>query len=140
VDTYTNGGPVAAIPLPKTILGAGLANRRFDKRQLACLVVAVHRGEVPFSPSMKQLAHTCGVSLTYVAAAGRLSPAKRTAILQGRDSSSFAALVNPPRQLSLAGPVIPDLKAIPDTVLENMIRAAGTERVLEIACAVEQHT
>jgi len=141
MDTYTNGGPVAATLLPpiptQTIVGAGLANRHLDKRQRACLAADVIDGVTTLTPSQKQLADLFNVSVRYVQLARNLSPGKRAAILRGFDSLPFAELMNPPRQLSLAGPVIPDMKVIPDIVLENLARAVGPERMLAAACAAE---
>jgi hypothetical protein len=124
----------------KVIRGVSLAHRELDAPQLAVLAADVADRLATFLPSQQQLARLFNVSAPYIRAAQKLSPSQRAAILQGLDPVSFTDLVNPPRQLSLRGPVIPDLKVLPDIVIENMIRAAGTERVLEIACAVENHT
>jgi hypothetical protein len=140
MHTYTNGGAGAAIPpanIPTVIPvvnGAGLAHRRLSKPQLACLAANVHDGTVQFDPSLKQLASLFGVSLPYIMGARKLSPGERDAIMQGYDVLRFADLVRPPRQLSLAMPVIPDI------VLENLVRSIGTDRLLAAACAVENNT
>jgi hypothetical protein len=139
--TYTNGGNGAATPLPlptQTIVGAGLAHRHLDARQKACMVADVLDGLTQFIPSQKQLSDLFDVSVPYVNIARKLPVGKRTAILRGLDPVSFVELMNPPKQLSLAGPVIPDMRLITDTDLENMVRCLGTERVLEAACAVER--
>jgi hypothetical protein len=49
-------------------------------------------------------------------------------------------LMNPPQQLSLAGPVIPvvNVKVPTNTDLQNLVRLAGVDRVLEAAVAVER--
>jgi hypothetical protein len=135
-----NGGADILPPSTKTIGGRGLARRKLDPRQKACLVADVLAGLTVFTPSQKQLANLFNVSVVYVETARRLAPSKREAILRGWDQTSFADLMNPPRQLSLAMPVIPDLKAIPDVVLENLARAVGTERMLAAAVAVENNT
>jgi hypothetical protein len=115
-------------------------HRQLTKRQRAILAADVLDGLVTFSPSQKQLADLLDVSVPYINVARRLSAGKRTAILRGWDSVSFTELMSPPpRQLSLAGPVIPNMKVITDADLENLVRNAGIERVLEAACAVE-HT
>jgi hypothetical protein len=141
MHSYTNGRPAAATLLPpiptRTIVGAGLANRHLDKRQRACLAADVIDGVVTFIPSQQQLAHIFGVSVPYIELARKLPIGKRTAILRGFDPVSFAELMNPPRQLSLAGPVIPNMKVITDSDLEQMIRAVGLERALAAAVAVE---
>jgi hypothetical protein len=136
-----NGGAVTILPpTTKVITGVSVAHRQLDARQLAVLAADVADRLATFIPSQQQLARIFGVSVPYIRAAQKLSPSRRAAILRGEDSTSFAELMNPPRQLSLAGPVIPDMKMIPDTVLENIIRVTGVERVLEIACAVENNT
>jgi hypothetical protein len=141
-STNGNGGAATILPptINKVITGAGLANRRLDKRQRACLVADVIDGVVTFIPSQQQLAHIFGVSVPYIELARKLPIGKRTAILRGFDPVSFTDLMNPPRQLSLRGPVIPDLKVIPDTVLENLARAVGVDRLLAAAIAVEHNT
>jgi hypothetical protein len=45
-------------------------------------------------------------------------------------------LVNPPHQVSLRGPVIPNVKVITDAELKTV----GVERLLAAAIAVENHT
>jgi hypothetical protein len=139
VDKYTNGRGTAILPPPttQTITGRSLVHRQLDARRRAVLAASVLVGEVVFTPSAKQLADLFGVSIPYIKIAQKLSSGKRAAILRGWDSTPFTGLVNPPKQLSLAGPVIPDLKVIPDIVLENLIRSAGIERVLEAAVQVE---
>ena len=113
MHSYTNGGPAAATLLPptptRTIVGAGLAHRHLDKRQRACLAADVIDGVVTFIPSQQQLAHIFGVSVPYIELARKLPIGKRTAILRGFDPVSFVELMNPPRQLSLRGPVLPKL-------------------------------
>jgi hypothetical protein len=138
-STNGNGGAVTILPpTPKVITGQSLAHRELDKRQRAVLAADMFDGTVPFRPTQAQSALICGVSVTYVTAARKLSPGERSAILQGYDVTRFADLLRPPRQLSLAMPVLPTVKVLPDSVLENLIRSAGIERVLDIAAAVER--
>jgi hypothetical protein len=141
MHTYTNGGAGAAIPpaVIPTVVGAGLANRHLDKRQRACLAAGVIDGTVEFIPSQQQLAHIFGVSVPYIELARKLSPSKRTGILHGWDPTSFVDLVHPTRQLRLKLPA-PNCASITNSYLETVIRAVGVERVIEAACAVEQHT
>jgi hypothetical protein len=148
MHSYISGGPQAATLLPpiptRTIVGAGLANCHLDKRQRACLAADVIDGLVTFIPSQKQLADLLGVSVPYINVARRLSAGKRTAILRGWDPVSFTGLMNPPpRQLSLVGPVIPDMRMtdttkITNSYLEAVIRAVGVDRTLEVAIGVER--
>ena len=140
MHSYTNGGPMAATPLPiptRTILGAGLANRHYlDKRQRACMVADVLDGLTQFVPSQQQLAHIFGVSVPYIQAARGLAPGKRAAILRGFDPVSFADLVHPQRQLQLKLPA-PNCASVTNRQLEQLIRVVGVERTLEAAVAIE---
>ena len=131
---YTNGSGTTILPPITTIVGRGLAHRHLDARQRAVLVANVLDGLAVFTPSQKQLAAIFGVSVTYIMAAQRLSPGRRAAVLRGWDTTSFAELVNPPRQLTLPAP---NCASITNSYLETVIRAAGVERVLEAAVAVE---
>jgi hypothetical protein len=143
--TYTNGNGAAIPSITKTITGASLAHRRLDKRQRAILAADVFDGLVRFTPTQAQLAQAFGVSVPYIELARRLSPEKRAAILDGQDPVSFAALLNPPQRVcagcgvSLAGPVIPNMRVITDADLEQMIRAVGLERALAVAVQVEHN-
>jgi hypothetical protein len=142
MHSYTSGGPQAATLLPpiptRTIGGASLAHRQLDKRQRAVLAADVLDGVAAFTPTQAQIALICGVSVSYIVAARKLSPGKRAAILRGWDPTSFTDLLNPPRQLSLAGPVLPDIRVITDCDLEHVARVVGTERMLSAAVAVER--
>ena len=65
---YTNGGPVAAIPLSpttKVITGASLAHRQLSKAQRAVLAADVTDGWARYVPTHQQLAAAFGVSQTY---------------------------------------------------------------------------
>ena len=139
MHSYISGGPQAATLLPpiptRTIVGAGLANRRLDKCQRACLAADVLDGIVMFSPSQKQLADLLGVSVPYINAARRLLPGKRAAILKGWDPTSFTDLVHPQhRQL-----LVPNCASITNSYLETVIRAVGIDRTLEVAIGVERN-
>jgi hypothetical protein len=112
------------------ITGASLAHRQLDKRQKAVLAAAMLDGMVTFAPSQKQLADLLNVSVTYIVAARKLSPGKRTAILKGWDSTSFADLVHSQQR-------VPNCASITNLQLEHVIRAVGVERALEAACAVD---
>jgi hypothetical protein len=138
MHSYINGRSAAILPL-RTIRGHSLAHCQLTKQQRAVLAADVIDGLAAFVPSHKEVATIFGVSTPYINVARRLSAGKRTAILRGWDPVSFTELMNPPRQVSLVGPVIPNMKVITDADLENLVRNAGIERVLEAACAVE-HT
>jgi hypothetical protein len=130
----SNGSATLLPPIPtQTIVGAGLANRRLDKRQRACLCADVIAGLVTFTPSQQQLAHIFGVSVPYIEIARKLPTGKRTAILRGLDPVSFVELM--PRRPALVP--APNCAWITNLQLEHVIRVAGIERVIEAACAVE---
>jgi hypothetical protein len=112
-------------------------HRQLDKRQRAVLAAEVIDGMVMFIPSQRQISLLFNVSSTYVDLARKFSPGKRMEILRGWNAVSFAELLRPPRQLSLAGPVLPVLKIFSDSDLEHVARVVGTDRMLAAACAVE---
>jgi hypothetical protein len=86
-------------------MGKSLAHRKLDKRQRACLAANLADGLAEFRPTIIQAAMLLGVSAAYVAQARQLTPAKRTAILDGRDSTSFGTLLSPPKpRLALPAP------------------------------------
>jgi hypothetical protein len=132
-----NGGAVLLPPTPQVLTGQSLVHRLLDKRQRAVLAAGVSDGLVRFVPSQKQLADIFGVSIPYIELARRLSPDKRAAIVRGWDSTSFAKLLRPQRQLRLKLPA-PNCASITNLQLEHVIRAAGVERVLDAAVAVER--
>jgi hypothetical protein len=122
------------------ITGVRLVHRRLSKAQRAVLAADVIDGLARYVPTNQQVCADFGVSQPYVDIARKLTPGRRKAILQGEDKTSFATLMNPPRQLSLAGPVIPNMRVITDADLEQMIRAVGFERALAVAVQVEHNT
>jgi hypothetical protein len=79
---------VAASPRPR-ISGRGLARRKLDAGQLACLAAQVVLHERPFDPSVRQAAKLFGVSVPYLMTALELSSAKRAAIASGEDTTPF---------------------------------------------------
>jgi hypothetical protein len=130
VNSINNGHGATAVP---RIKGAGIANRRADKRQLAALAAAVLEGDIGYEPSLRQLAQIFGVNPVYIILARRFSPAKRKAIITGEDVTSFSSLLNPP-----AAPfALPKPKLVSDQQLEDIIRIAGIDRTLSVAAAVE---
>ena len=133
-----NGGNGATtlISPTKTFDGRGLAHRQLDPRQRAVLAADVLDGTVQLDLSQTQLATLLGVSVTYIQAARKLSPGKRTGILHGWDLASFSELVAPQRQLRLKLPA-PNCASVTNLQLEHVIRTVGVERVLECAVAVE---
>lgn len=128
-----NGGATAV----RTISGRGLVHRHLDKRQLACLAADVRADLAIIRHTDRQLADIFGVSVTYIVAAAKLSSEKRKAILKGWDPTSFAELLNPPATvLALPAPNTP----VSDAELAYVIRAAGLDRTLAVAIAVEGAT
>jgi hypothetical protein len=139
----TNGNGSAATILPPTktvITGVSLVHRRLTKAQRAVLAANVIDGLARYVPTNQRVYADFGMSQPYVDIARRLTPQRREAILRGWDQTSFAELMNPPRQLSLAGPLTPNMKVVTDADLEQMIRAVGLERALAVACTVEHNT
>jgi hypothetical protein len=120
----TNGNSNATAP--KIIKGRGIANRHADKCQLAAMAASFLEHDDDFEPSARQLSQVFGVSLAYIAVARELSPETRKAIASGKDSTSFAVLLNPPES-SLA---LPAQKPVSDARLAQVIRSAGIERTL----------
>jgi hypothetical protein len=131
---YSNGAGTAIPETPTVITGASLVHRHLNKRQRAVLAANVVDGLARFVPTNRQVADIFGVSQGYIDAARRLSPDKRKAILSGRDSTSFVDLLNGHRQLALPSPQ----PVIDDARLIDVIRAAGIERTLAAAVAVER--
>lgn len=119
---------------PRTVHGRSLAHRRLDARQRAAIAAQILSGEVEIKLSACQVAMLCGVSAPYVAAAAQLSPAKREAIAQGKDATSFTTLLASTKTLALPKPVI-----VTDEKLSNIIKTAGIDRVLSVACSVERN-
>jgi hypothetical protein len=118
MDAYTFKNPDLQVP---KLSGRGLPYRRFDARQRACLAANAH-DELIIKPSIHWLARAFQVSRMYIALALKLSPERRQAIIEGRDTTSFITL----------------LKAnIPDTELITFVRTIGVSRVLDAAVVVE---
>jgi hypothetical protein len=125
------------------VTGAGLANRKLDKRQRAVLAAGVLDGSVRFEPSLTQLAALFGVSTTYIMLATKLAKHQRLAIMRGWDSRSFAELIErrPARLSTTITPVITNdtpPESISDGELQHLIRSVGIERVLDAAVQVER--
>jgi hypothetical protein len=113
----------------------GRATRHLDKRQLACLAANILADPGPFHPTTNQLANMFHVSSSYIAAACKMSPAKRNAILAGHDDTSFTPLLNPPK--SSPALLASSATAVADSVLAEIVRVNGVERVLAAAVTVE---
>jgi hypothetical protein len=141
VTTNGNGGATAT---PRVIRGASVAHQDLDKRQRACLTAEVLEGAANYQPTRKELAQLLGVSGNYIDAARKLSPERRRAIIEGRDDTSFAALLNPPEpQFALPMPassIATNGEAIDDNTLFNIVATAGVDRVLTTAVEVERTT
>jgi hypothetical protein len=123
----TNGKAIAP---RRVISGRGLAHRRLNARQRAVLAADVVDGMVTIQLSAKQVAQLLGVSVPYITLAQQFAPEKRTAILGGKDDTSFAGLLNPPApQLALPAPrpAITWDGASDDALLAN-VQAAGITR------------
>jgi hypothetical protein len=126
----TNGNGSATAPR-RVLSGRGLAHRHLNKRQRACLAADVVDGLVTIQLTARQVSQLFGVSVGYIALAQQFTPEKRAAIMSGRDSTSFVALLNPPApRLALPAPSLKVVnwdKANDDALLAN-VRAAGINR------------
>jgi hypothetical protein len=121
---HGNGGAVTILPPPvkKTVSGYSLAHRHLTKRERAILAANLFDGQVRLTPTQRQVADMCGVSLTYVRYALALPPDVRV-----------PANVRPPRHV----PAKVINSDIADSELVKAIRTIGIERVLEAAVAAE---
>jgi hypothetical protein len=115
----------------QVISGRALAHRRLNARQRAAIAAQLLEQEVVIDLSVRQMAQLIGVSVPYILAARQLSSEKREAIVNGKDLTSFTTLL-PPASKPLALP-----KPATDLELADIVRAAGIERILAVACQVE---
>jgi hypothetical protein len=125
----------------RVLSGRGLVHRRLDKRQLGCVGANAAGGQTTIDWSVAQLAAALKVSRQYIDLARTLSPEKRQAIIDGRDRTSFAALLKAPEpQLALPAPkrvVAVNGESIDDATLIAVVRNCGIERTLQAAMVVE---
>jgi hypothetical protein len=105
--------------LPSRVLRKGPAHRQRSAAQKAAIAAGILSGEVAIKLSKLQVARLVGVCLPYVNRACQLTPEARQSIADG------FVLLEP---------------AISDTELADIIRNAGIDRTLTIACTVEQST
>jgi hypothetical protein len=117
---------------PQVISGRSLSHRRLNARQRAVIAAQVLEQKVAIDLSVRQSAQLLGVSVPYIMAALRLSSAEREAVLNGEDLMSFATLLQP-KSMSLAFLKPP----VTDVELADIVRDVGLERVLAVACQVE---
>jgi hypothetical protein len=117
----------------QVISGRALAKRRLDARQRAAMAAQVHEHEVVIDISVCQLAQLFRVSVPYIVAARQLSPAKRDAIVNGGDQTSFAALLP-----GASKPSAFSALQVTDIELADIVRDVGIDRLLAIACQVEE--
>jgi hypothetical protein len=120
--------------------GAGLVHRHLDKRQLACVAANVDEELIRVKWSIAQLAAAFKVSRVYIDLARTFSPEKRQAIIDGRDQTSFAALLAPNAQLALPLPkqsTNGNGESINDAEIVALVLKYGTGRILDACVAVE---
>jgi hypothetical protein len=79
----------------RVISGRSLVHRHLSPRQRAAIVASVLAGEAVLKLSARQLAAVLGTHQTYIRAASKLASAKRRAVADGNDLTSFAALLKP---------------------------------------------
>ena len=123
--------------------GRGLLHRRLNKRLLACIGANVLDGSAKIDWSVAQMAAVLKVNRVYLDLAGSFSPAKRRAIIDGRDPQSFVALLkgrNPQLSLPMSMPkqsTNGNGESINDAEIVALVRKYGTHRVLDACVAVE---
>ena len=108
-------------PATSVIYGTSIAHIALDKRQLAVIAANVLDGLAWYVPTQQQLAMCLPVCTSYIEVAKGLSWAKRAAILEGRDPTSFADLLLL-RRLSAAT----NISAVPDQALIAMATSIGS--------------
>jgi hypothetical protein len=118
----------------RVLSGRGLAHRRLDKRQLACLAANAAEGQTRIDWSVAQVAAALKVSRQYIDLARSLSSEKRRAIIEGRDQTSFVTLLRASEpQFALRAPKHSgngNGESIDDATLIAVVRHAGIERTL----------
>lgn len=134
MNYLTSSACASPSPSPSSLDGRAL--RHLDARQRACLGANILATPGPFVPTVSLLATILRVSVSYISAARKMSPAKRNAILAGIDNTSFVPLLNAPQaRLALPAPKVAD--DIANSFLVDVVRTAGIERTLAAAVLVE---
>jgi len=131
----------------RVLSGRGLVHRKLDARQRACVAANGAQGETKIDWTVTQLVAALKVSRAYVDLARTLPVERRQAIIDGRDDTSFAAMLKAPEpqleQLELAFPAPKHSgngngkSIIDDATLIAVVRNCGIERTLQAAMAVE---
>jgi hypothetical protein len=121
----------------KVLSGRGLLHRRWDKRQLGCIAANAADGLIDIDWAITQLSAALKVSRGYIDLARTLSPEKRQAIIDGRDQTSFAALLKAPPALPAPRQVNGNGKCDSDAEIVAIVRKYGSGRVLDACVAVE---
>jgi hypothetical protein len=113
--------------------GRGLRHRKADAKQRAVFAAAWLLGELHVTPSQALALQIFGPSRPYLRLALLLSAAERAAIIRGKDSAAFRALI-----ASEVKPLgRPKPAEVDDAALRELVRIAGVDRVLDAAAAVE---
>jgi hypothetical protein len=123
-----NGNGHAALKVER---GASLAKRKLSKSQRAVIGANIADGLVAYQPTRLAIAADLGVSAVYVARAQRLTPEQRRMVREGRIGLNR---IKPSTRRACSNGVA----LIDDITLTEMVRAAGIERVLTVASAVER--
>jgi hypothetical protein len=115
-----------AIPRAPLISARSLVHRQLSKAERALVGAAILEGGVQVQDlPLRIVSQVVGCSVAYLAAAQRLAPAQREAVMRGR------------RPLILPRVPAPHCASVTNSYLETVIRAAGVERTLAAAVAVE---
>jgi hypothetical protein len=116
--------------------GRGLLHRRLNKRLLACIGANVLDGSAKIDWSVAQMAAALKVCRVYIDLAGSFSPAKRQAIIDGYDTTSFVALLKAPQPPLLALQQSINDKG-DDIEIFALVHKYGIGRVIDACVAVE---
>jgi hypothetical protein len=116
-----------AIPRAPLVSARSLVHRRLSKAERALVGAAILEGDVQLQDlPLRIVSQVVGCSVAYLTAAQRLAPAQRQAVVRGHRPLILPRVVP-----------APNCASITNSYLKTVIRAAGVERTLEAACAVE---
>jgi hypothetical protein len=121
----------SAAVIQRVLSGRSVAQqlRHLDERQRGCLAANVLDGLVRYQPTARSLSREFRVSERYIRAGQCLSPQKREAVINRRDSTPFAVLLNP-SEPTLA---LPAPKPVTDDDLVHLAHLVGADRWLHAA-------
>lgn len=129
---YLGQKPMTSTSPARVVSGRALAHRTMSPRQRAAIAASVIAGEMFLDLSVRQVAAVMGTSSTYMGVAAKLTPETRAAVAAGKYAVPFTGhLKSSSEALALPKPTVSDLQ------LADIIRGAGVDRMLEVACLIE---